>query len=1010
MKPEVRNEDAAEASRAAGAESREPGAQRRLTPRTTRLIRVPDLHAFRDAVVRLATSGSPLDARDRIVVVPTRAAASLVIRTLEDSALDEATRAVVLPDFVTPRELVSRLGERLVNSRAMLTPAEREVLLATACRSAREQAVEPPFKLRPGLIAEILRLYDELKRRQNSVDDFERRVLGLLEPGAASDRGAERLVRQTRFLVAAFRDFERRSSEWGEDEHVLRARLVIDTSLHPYRHALVTVSDESFEPYGLGPADWDLLARIPGLERLDVVVTDTMLAGALHERIHRMLPGIEETREEAPLDRQLPVLVIPPGGAAVHTARDREEEIAGVARRVKHDVRTGVLAAPGDAAIVVRQRLPYVYVARQVLRSAGLPCQTFDALPLASEPFAAALDLVLSCASADFARVPAAALLRSPHFDFAPLATASRDSGGDADVAALDRTLAEAGYLGGIDSLERLVRTWQQSDVIPSRMQRAIRAGERLLAIARELSPLRSSAPVAEHLRILLEFLLAHGWSALPDESQRARHLRARGAVLGTLATLRDAHARFDSEVVTGDEVAALVRRWIEAQTFAPRTGEHGIHLVDADSARFGRFEHVYIAGLVEGEWPDPARRNIFYSPAVLRELGWPSEPDRLAGARAAFADLLRLPASRLSVSTFLLEGDALVTPSALLDEVEHGGLDSLEEAVPSHRIFEAEALSGDPLDRTPLAESAREWLDRRLRVIELPSRRFHGFTDPVPPRPFSVSALERYQDCPFKFFAAEVLRLEELSDDEPMSPRARGRFIHEVFQRFYEAWEEREGGAITAERLDEARALMAEVAEPLLGRLPDADAALERTRLFGSAISTGSVEIVFGHEAAHAADVRERWLEYRLEGEFALGSPEGRKVLLKGVADRIDLLSDNRLRVVDYKSGSAPNPSRALQVAIYALCAQERLRARGGESWPVAEAIYLAFSGKRSHTTIVKAGESDPEDALHAARTRLFRIVDGIGRGEFPPRPHDEILCDFCAYAAVCRKDYVHD
>ena len=124
------------------------------------------------------------------------------------------------------------------------------------------------------------------------------------------------------------------------------------------------------------------------------------------------------------------------------------------------------------------------------------------------------------------------------------------------------------------------------------------------------------------------------------------------------------------------------------------------------------------------------------------------------------------------------------------------------------------------------------------------------------------------------------------------MSPRARGRFIHEVFQRFFEAWDSRGGGAITADRLDEARALMTEVAEPLLARLPEADAALERTRLFGSAISTGSVEIVLGHEAAAPADVRERWLEYRLEGEFALGAPDGRKVALKGVADRIDLLS----------------------------------------------------------------------------------------------------------------------
>ncbi len=944
--------------------------------------------------------------------MPTRAAASLLTRTIEDSTLDATTQAVVLPDLVTPRELVPRLGERLGNWRPILTPAEREVLLGVACRTARQDGAEPPFHLRPGLIAEILRLYDELKSRQNSVDDFERRALGVLEPGAAFDRGAERLVRQTRFLVAAFRDFERRSAACGDDEHMLRARLVAETARRPYRHIVLTITDEAFEPYGLSPADWDLLARIPGLERLDVVVTDTVLAGALHERMHRMLPGIEEVRDEAPLDRQLPMLVIPATGKAVHVARDREEEVAGVARRIKHAVRRGELSSPGRAALIVRQRLPYVYVAREILRSAGVPCQTFDALPLASEPYAAALDLVLSCVSTDFARVPAMALLRSPHFRFADIR----------DVSALDRALAESGYLGGIEALERLLDAWRTAREVrlkpdttsggsrASHGERAIRAGERLLSIARELVSLRSAVPMADHLQSLLTFLLAHESSDVPDESLRARHLRARGAVLATLGALRDPYSRFDAEPVDGDEVAALVRRWIEGQTFAPRTGEEGVHIVDADSARFGQFDDVHIAGLVEAEWPDRARRNIFYSPAVLRELGWPSEVDRLASARAAFTDLLTLPTSRLFVSTFLLEGDALVSPSPFIDEVEQSGLDSLEEVEPSTRIFESEALCHEPTDATPLSAFARQWLPRRLRVAELPLARFRGFTEPPAGRPYSLSALERYQDCPFKFFAADILRLEEVPEDEStMSPRARGRFIHEVFQRFYEAWDSRGGGAITSDRLDDARALMVEVAEPLLARLPEADAALERARLFGSAISTGSLEIVLGHEASAPVDVRERWLEYRLDGEFALGSEQGRKVALRGVADRIDLLAGNRLRVVDYKTGSAPNPSRALQVAIYALCAQERLRDRDGSEWPIAEAMYLAFSGKKSQADVVRAGD-DPAEALEAARTRLLRIVDRVGGGEFPPQPHDEILCDFCAYVAVCRKDYVHD
>jgi RecB family exonuclease len=265
---------------------------------------------------------------------------------------------------------------------------------------------------------------------------------------------------------------------------------------------------------------------------------------------------------------------------------------------------------------------------------------------------------------------------------------------------------------------------------------------------------------------------------------------------------------------------------------------------------------------------------------------------------------------------------------------------------------------------------------------------------------------------------AADVRRLEEAPEAEStLSPRARGRFIHEAFQRFFEAWDRDGRGTITSDRMDEARRLFEETVAPLLAQLSDADAALERARLFGSAIAVGLVDVVLGLEAERPAAVRERLLEYRLEGEFTVGaSPAAgrggetaRRVALKGVADRIDLLDGRRLRVIDYKSGYGPNPRRALQVPIYALCAQERLSERDGAAWEVDEAAYVAFSGKRSLIPVVRAG-ADPAAPLADARSRLFAAHDGIGEGQFPPRPYDPIMCRYCAYASVCRKDYVGD
>jgi len=577
-----------------------------------------------------------------------------------------------------------------------------------------------------------------------------------------------------------------------------------------------------------------------------------------------------------------------------------------------------------------------------------------------------------------------------------------------ASIAALDRALSEAGYLGDFAALRQTLTRWERDAPERGTTSRAIPAGRALLQIAEELSPLREQAPVGVHLERLIAFLRAHENLPGPDDPLRTRQLRARAAVLGILASLEEAYAALDARPVDFDEVAALVRRWIEGHTFSPRAGDGGVHLVDAESARFGDFACVQLAGLVDGEWPERPRRNVFYSPAILRDLGWPAEAERLDGARAGFVDLLRLPSLQVALSAFALEDDAVVAVSTLVDEAARMGFEAVAAPLRQPRIFDYEALGLEPVDAGVVQGDVRAAAVRRLDMQALDGGRYRGSTAGHTAAAFSLSALERYQDCPFKFFAADVLRLEETPEDETsLSPRARGRFIHEVFQRFFEKWG---ADTVTPARFEEARALFADVAHEMLARLPEADAALERARLFGSAISTGIVDVVLGLEAARPDTVEERWLEYRLEGEFTLASTDGRRVPLKGVADRIDLLEGNRLRVIDYKTGYAPERKRALQVPIYALCAQERLSERDGQPWTVDEAAYIAFTGKRTLVSVVRAGAADRDEVLAAARGRLLEVLDGVARGEFPPRPHDPMICSYCAYASVCRKDYVGD
>jgi ATP-dependent helicase/nuclease subunit B len=271
----------------------------------------------------------------------------------------------------------------------------------------------------------------------------------------------------------------------------------------------------------------------------------------------------------------------------------------------------------------------------------------------------------------------------------------------------------------------------------------------------------------------------------------------------------------------------------------------------------------------------------------------------------------------------------------------------------------------------------------------------------------YAVSRLERYLECPFKYFAAHVLRLDEERDEEAwMTPQERGQFVHQVFESFFGDWQRRGHGAITTANVGEAMALFDEVAGRHLADLPPGDRALERTLLLGSAAAAGFGERAFAFEIEDDVPVVERLLEYELKGTFAFDTPAGtRRVQLRSKSDRIDLLADGTLRVIDYKLGRAPDRKKALQLPIYGLCAQQALDGRGGRSWTVAHAGYIAIKEKAPFS------ELNPLDkALADGRDRLLSTIDGIEAGEFPVEPDEPFFCAWCAYAGVCRKDYVGD
>jgi RecB family exonuclease len=969
-----------------------------ITPRTTRLLRVPDLQAMH----RVLAECVAVDAVTPLaIIVPTSGAAEALGWTFEHRAVPRKGF-----DLLTRDELYARLHERLPSAPPLLTAFEREVLLTRAASAASSGGTPAPFKLRPGLIVEILAFYDELRRRDRTVDDFDRLMIDSLQSSVEIDRGAERLFRQTEFLTATFTRFEAFVEASGRlDEHALRRSLLAQDGLVAYRRVAVTVADQAADPRGLWTADYDMLARLPGLASLDVIATENVLAAGFHERVHDVLPGIEEERLGA--GESVPVLVTPPhaGGDAPtnwFVSRDREEELAEIVRAT----------APGDAgrtAVVFQRPLPYLYLARSVFADAGQPYQALDSLPLAAEPFAAALDVVFAFIIAAANRASTIDLLGSPHWQFPELSGTPVSV--RARVNALDMRLRELKYFGGWDRLTALVgHAAFATGLKPTSARRRSRAGagaalQAAVAAAEALRPVREAATASGQLHALLAFIRAHERQPADDEAWAARHQRARAAVIGAIESLAEAQARHDDAALPVDRLAGAVRRWIDGQTFSPRTGPHGVLLLDAPAAAYADVDELRLVGLVERDWPERVRRSIFYPASLLSQLGWPNETDRLAAARARFHDLLRLARRRVSVSTFTLEDDAIVSGSSFLQEIETSGLP----------IERAQSGGAEQIVVTSSGGSeAAAWLALRAGRSPEDSEAYHGAAGPRAPDVYAVSHVERYLACPFKYFAARVLQLDEEREDESgLSPQERGQLLHEVFETFFARWQERGGRAITADSLADALELFTSVAESTLAHLGEADRALERTYLLGSAVAPGLGERAFNFEIEQEIPVLERLLEQPLEGTFEFNGSEGpRAISVRGKADRIDLLEDGTLRVIDYKLGRAPKAARALQLPVYSVCAEQQLKGRHGRTWTVSSAGYVAFKEKNPFVPLGSSAllNRGLEQALDQGVARFVAAVEGIERGEFPVRPEEPFLCTWCGYSGVCRKDYVGD
>ena len=407
---------------------------------------------------------------------------------------------------------------------------------------------------------------------------------------------------------------------------------------------------------------------------------------------------------------------------------------------------------------------------------------------------------------------------------------------------------------------------------------------------------------------------------------------------------------------------------------------DEGVRILPLDQTRDLCFEIVVLGGLVDGEFPAVYRADTFL-PSKQRG----TESDRLQEDRFLFYQALTLYRKQLYLLSPQYDDNIELTPSAFIEELQRvaeigtaaaadGTLFSTESFLKNYGAYVWGHLGKEEVEELAVPSTISPRLDLVAHSVRVEGSRTVTHDAPeyegcLPLNSlsrssrralenrrewtYSVSQLETYGACPFRYFSNRILNLNLPEDEETgLTNLEKGSLTHNILFEFYDS---RRGAPLVSECTDpefeEAVGVLQRIARNHLDAraaelgLKGADKLfweIEVERLIGGYGRTGVLPAFLNAEKERDYEVKPRCFEVAFgpgnrsePADRFLGSEEPitvGEVLLAGRIDRIEL--GNRIFVIgDYKTGSRTpkirdiREGRSLQLPIYIAIAEQLFR-----------------------------------------------------------------------------------
>ncbi|UFN47465.1 double-strand break repair protein AddB [Roseomonas sp. OT10] len=382
--------------------------------------------------------------------------------------------------------------------------------------------------------------------------------------------------------------------------------------------------------------------------------------------------------------------------------------------------------------------------------------------------------------------------------------------------------------------------------------------------------------------------------------------------------------------------------------------------------ARLQSFDRVVLGALEESVWPIATDPGAWMSRPMRREFGLP-EPEERIGRVAA---------------DFLLS--ALSAPEAILSRArKRGGSPTVQARWLTRLETFLDGQSGEGRRLALRPSPAMGW----AAALDVPvAPRPCARPAPAPPadvrpRRLTVTDVWTLKADPYAWYAKRLLKLSRLDElDAEASGADYGSIVHDAVA----AWTRRAAGRLDA---DQAAEWFEEAALEALRRHAPRPGlvAFWRPRLARIGEFLREQEFQRPHVAARHAEV---------EGALTLACG----VRLEGRADRVDVLEDGRIALLDFKTGALPSHSEIQDGRKPQLPLEAAIAARGGFAGiggaPVAVLEHWKLSGgyEAGETRVFQPAkgttlEALAEDALHAVDDLAREFL--LGERPFLARPH---------------------